>query len=139
MWIYKGGDVMAEKKFKKLVSLDQVCWDIIEMNSGRRGASLFVRNAIRHYDRWLKAGHKIPLVKDDTLVNRFDANTINMRTIEVEDNLEAMTKRWNDAYVENLELKKQLGSHIENAEASKKKEKKLLSKWWHIFFVGFRN
>jgi len=138
MWIYKGGNVMAEKKFKKLVSLDQVCWDIIEMNSGRRGASLFVRNAIRHYDRWLQAGNTVPMIKDGTLVNRFDANEINMRMIELQDRLEAQTKRWNDAYVENLELKKQLGSHIENAEASKKKEKKLLSKWWHIFFVGFR-
>jgi len=131
MWIYKGGDVMAEKKFKKLVSLDQVCWDIIEMNSARRGASLFVRNAIRHYDRWLQAGHKIPLVKDDTLVNRFDANTINMRTIEVEDNLEAMTKRWNDAYVENISLKKELLNYTEKQERS-------LAKWWHFFFVGFR-
>ena len=138
MWIYKGGDVMAKMKFKKLVSLDQVCWNIIEMNSARRGASLFVRNAIRHYDRWLQAGNTVPMIKDGTLVNRFDANEINMRMIELQDRLEAQTKRWNDAYVENLELKKQLGSHIENAEASKKKEKKLLSKWWHIFFVGFR-
>lgn len=131
MWIYKGGNVMAEKKFKKLVSLDQVCWDIIELNSARRGASLFVRNAIRHYDRWLQAGHKIPLVKDDAMVNRFDANTINMRTIEVEDNLEAMTKRWNDAYVENISLKKELLNYTEKKERS-------LKKWWHFFFVGFR-
>jgi len=131
MWIYKGGDVMAEKKFKKLVSLDQVCWDIIEMNSGRRGASLFVRNAIRHYDRWLQAGNTVPMIKDGTLVNRFDANEINMRMIELQDRLEAQTKRWNDAYVENISLKKELLNYTEKQERS-------LAKWWHFFFVGFR-
>ena len=71
------------------------------------------------------------MIKDGDLVNRFDSNEINMRMIELQDRLEAQTKRWNDAYVENISLKKELLNYTEKKEGS-------LKKWWHFFFVGFR-
>jgi len=58
-----------------------------------------------------------------------------MRMIELQDRLEAQTKRWNDAYVENISLKKQLSKHQENNNTKKVKK---LRKWWHFFFVGLR-
>lgn len=125
--------IMARKSKHKLVTLDDECFDIIQM-APTRMQSVFVRNAIRHYYRWMEAGHTVPMIKDGTLVNRFDANEINMRMIELQDRLEAQTKRWNDAYVENISLKKQLSEHQEKENPSKKK----LKKWWHFFYVGFR-
>ena len=77
---------MSKLNLKKLVSLDQECWNILERESGSRMQSVYVRNAIKHYSDWRKAGEHIPLVKDDTIARRFDANNINMRIIELENN-----------------------------------------------------
>lgn len=127
--------IMARKNKTKLVSLDDECWRILVEESAPRMQSVYVRNAIRHYYQWRHAGAEIPLVKDGTLANRYDANTINMRILEKEDLLEGMTKRWNDAYVENLELKKQLSKYQDQKEI---KNNKKMSKWWHFFFIGLR-
>ena len=64
---------MSRKNKTKLVSLDDECWDIIAYEAAPRMQSVYIRNAIRHYSKWRQAGHKIPLVKDGTLSNRFDA------------------------------------------------------------------
>jgi len=100
--------------------------------------SVYVRNAIKHYSDWMKAGEKISLVKDGTIARRLDANNINMRIIELENNYNDTLETLNNKMIENLSLKKQLGSHIEKYEASNKNKKKLLKKWWHFFFIGFR-
>lgn len=122
---------MARKNRTKLVSLDDECWRILESESEPRMQSVYVRSAIRHYYKWRQAGSEIPLVKVTDEVRRYDANTINMRILEKEDLLEGMTNRWNDAYVENLELKKKLSKY-------QAQEKPRLKKWWHFFYVGFR-
>ena len=122
---------MARKNRVKLVTLDDDCWYILERNTSPRMGSVYIRNAIKHYHEWTSAGNEIPLVKEGQFANRFDANTINMRMIELEDRLEAQTNRWNDAYVENISLKKQLKKYTANQERK-------LSKWWHFFFVGLR-
>ena len=122
---------MARLNKPKLVTLDDECWSILTRNTSPRMASVYVRNAIKHYHQWSISGNEIPLVKEGQYAYRFDANTINMRMIELEDRLEAQTNRWNDAYVENISLKKQLKKYTANQERK-------LSKWWHFFFVGFR-
>ena len=122
---------MSRLNRKKLISLDDTCWHILETETSPRMQSVYVRNAIVHYSRWMQAGNEISLVKDGTLARRFDANNINMQIIELQDRLEAQTNRWNDAYVENIQLKKQLSKYQE-------KENPGLKKWWHFFFVGFR-
>jgi len=98
---------MARKNRTKLITMDDECWNIVTQQPNRM-QSVFVRRAIKHFHRWQNAGHTVPMIKDDIQVNRFDANTINLRTIELQDMLEAQTNRWNDAYVENIQLKKRL-------------------------------
>ena len=121
----------------KLVSLDDECWRILETESAPRMQSVYVRTAIVHYHRWRNAGESIPLVKDGTLARRFDANTINMRILELEDRLEITMNSLNDKIIENVELKKQISENTKEqrytiAPASKAQERK----WWHIFYVG---
>ncbi len=133
---------MPRKNLKKLVSLDQECWDIIQGRSGPRTASVFIRRAIKHFHRWDMAGHEIPLVKDGTLANRFDANTINMRLIEKENEIEATMHTLNEKIIENHALKKRIVL-LEKDQENKRiispgKKDQRLKKWWHIFFVGFR-
>lgn len=129
---------MSRLNRKKLISLDDDCWNILHSESGPRMQSVYVRQAIVHYSRWRQAGETIPLVKDGTLARRFDANTINMRLIELENSLNDTLDTLNNKIIENIELKKQLSKHIENKKAESPNEKKLLKKWWHFFFVGFR-
>lgn len=75
--------------------------------------SVYVRNAILHYSQWMKAGHEIPLVKDGTLARRFDANTINMRIIEMENQINDTLDTLNNKIIENVNLKKQLSKYQE--------------------------
>lgn len=128
---------MPRKNLKKLVSLDQECWDIIQGRSGPRTASVFIRRAIKHFHRWDMAGHEIPLVKDGTLANRFDANTINMRLIEKENRINDMMGVLNEKMIEIHHLKQRLVL-LEKDQENIKPGKKKLKKWWHIFFSGFR-
>lgn len=122
---------MSRLNRKKLISLDDDCWFILERNASSRMASVYIRNAIKHYDQWNQAGHTIPLVKDGQLARRFDANNINMKIIELENMLDGAVNRWNDKYVECENLKKELKKYTANQERK-------LTKWWHFFFVGFR-
>jgi ArsR family metal-binding transcriptional regulator len=122
---------MSKLNLKKLVSLDVQCWNILEREAGARMQSVYVRNAIKHYSDWRKAGEHILLVKDDTIARRFDANNINMRIIELENNYNDTLDTLNNKIVEIISLKKQLSKHQE-------KEGPRLKKWWHFFFVGFR-
>ncbi len=137
MWLCTGGLEMSRKNLKKLISLDQECWDIISSRSGNRTASIFVRNAIKHFHKWDMAGQQIPLVKDGTLANRFDANTINMRLIEKENEIEATMHTLNEKIIENHALKQRL-ELLEKDQENNNPGIQKLKKWWHIFFVGFR-
>ena len=121
---------MSKLNRKKLVSLDDECWHILATESSPRMQSVYVRTAIVHYSRWRQAGETIPLVKDGTLARRFDANTINMRLIELDNQLERTLDTLNERIIENVSLKKQLSEYIGE-------EKPRLKKWWHFFYVGF--
>jgi len=122
---------MSRLNRKKLISLDDECWYILEHESSPRMQSVYVRTAIAHYSKWRQAGENIPLVKDGTLARRFDANTINMRMIEMENQINDTLDTLNDRIIENVQLKKQLSKYQE-------KENPRMSKWWHFFFVGYR-
>ena len=104
---------MSRLNRKKLISLDDDCWRILHSESGPRMQSVYVRQAIVHYSRWRQAGETIPLVKDGTLARRFDANTINMRLIELENSLNDTLDTLNNKIIENIELKKQLSNYQE--------------------------
>lgn len=109
MWV----GTMSRLNRKKLVSLDDACWNILETETSPRMQSVYVRNAILHYSQWMKAGHEIPLVKDGTLARRFDANTINMRIIEMENQINDTLDTLNNKIIENVNLKKQLSKYQE--------------------------
>lgn len=102
---------MSKLNLKKLVSLDVQCWNILERESGPRMQSVYVRNAIKHYSDWMKAGEKISLVKDGTIARRLDANNINMRIIELENNYNDTLETLNNKIIENISLTKQLSKY----------------------------
>tara|TARA_Y100000310_G_C20664157_1_gene806509 strand:+ start:1349 stop:1738 length:390 start_codon:yes stop_codon:yes gene_type:complete len=128
---------MSRLNRKKLISLDDECWRILESETSSRMQSVYVRTAIVHYYKWRQAGIEIPLVKDGTLARRFDANTINMRILEKENQIETTLGTLNEKIIENIELKKSLHQLEKTLEIYTKRNKKL-KKWWHFFFVGFR-
>jgi hypothetical protein len=129
---------MSRLNRKKLISLDDECWRILETETSSRMQSVYVRTAIVHYYKWRQAGIEIPLVKDGTLARRFDANTINMRIIEKENAIETTLDTLNEKIIENIELKKSIKSLEKTLEIYSTTRRKKLDKWWHFFFVGFR-
>lgn len=104
---------MARKNRTKLVSLDDECWRIIQVESKPRMQSVYIRNAIRDYYR------------------RRQANTTTELEIEQQDIIKDVLDQRDEAIMKIKGLEKRLEQHIE-------KEKPRLNKWWHFFFVGFR-
>ena len=104
---------MARKNRTKLVSLDEECWRILQVESKPRMQSVYVRNAIRDYYR------------------RRQANTTTELEIEQQDIIKDVLDQRDEAIMKIKGLEKRLEQHIE-------KEKPRLNKWWHFFFVGFR-
>ena len=104
---------MARKNRTKLVSLDDECWRIIQVESKPRMQSVYIRNAIRDYYR------------------RRQANTTTELEIEQQDIIKDVLDQRDEAIMKIKGLEKRLEQHIE-------KEKPRLNKWWHFFFVGYR-
>ena len=121
---------MPRKNKTKLVSLDDECWRILESESQPRMQSVYVRNAIRHFSNWRKAGTHT-LIKKDNIVNRFDSNNINMRFQEQQEIIKDVLDQRDEAIMKIKGLEKRLEQHIQ-------KEKPSLKKWWHFFYVGLR-
>ena len=105
--------IMARKNKTKLVSLDDECWRILELESKPRMQSVYVRNAIRDYYR------------------RRQADTTTLLEIEQQEIIKDVLDQRDEAIMKIKGLEKRLEQHIE-------KEKHRLKKWWHFFFVGFR-
>ena len=104
---------MARKNRTKLVSLDEECWRILQVESKPRMQSVYVRNAIRDYYR------------------RRQADTTTLLEIEQQEIIKDVLDQRDEAIMKIKGLEKRLEQHIE-------KEKPRLNKWWHFFFVGFR-
>ena len=105
---------MARKNRTKLVSLDDECWRILQLESKPRMQSVYVRNAIKDYYR------------------RRQADTTTLLEIEQQEIIKDVLDQRDEAIMKIRGLEKRLEQHIE-------KEKPRLKKWWHFFFVGFRN
>jgi hypothetical protein len=129
---------MSKYNRKKLISLDDSCWNILETETSPRMQSVYVRSAIQHYSKWRQAGDKIPLVKDGTLARRFDANNINMRLIEKENRISDIMGVLNNVQIEKHALKERVNLLEKELEIYTVGRKKKLDKWWHFFFIGFR-
>ena len=104
---------MARKNRTKLVSLDEECWRILQVESKPRMQSVYVRNAIRDYYR------------------RRTADATTLLEIEQQEIIKDVLDQRDEAIMKIKGLEKRLAPHIE-------KEKPRLNKWWHFFFVGFR-
>ena len=104
---------MARKNITKLVSLDEECWRILQVESKPRMQSVYVRNAIRDYYR------------------RRTADATTLLEIEQQEIIKDVLDQRDEAIMKIKGLEKRLEQHIE-------KEKPRLNKWWHFFFVGFR-
>ena len=104
---------MARKNRTKLVSLDEECWRILQVESKPRMQSVYVRNAIRDYYR------------------RRTADATTLLEIEQQEIIKDVLDQRYEAIMKIKGLEKRLEQHIE-------KEKPRLNKWWHFFFVGFR-
>jgi len=104
---------MARKNRTKLVSLDEECWRILQVESKPRMQSVYVRNAIRDYYR------------------RRTADATTLLEIEQQEIIKDVLDQRDEAIMKIKGLEKRLEQHIE-------KEKPRLNKWWHFFFVGFR-
>lgn len=107
---------MSRKNKTKLVSLDDECWRILQVESKPRMQSVYVRNAIRHYSRW-RRGEMGP---ENTFLE-----------IEQQEIIEDVLNQRDEAIMKIKGLEKRLEQHIEF-------RKPKLKKWWHFFFVGFR-
>ena len=104
---------MARKNRTKLVSLDEECWRILQVESKPRMQSVYVRNAIRDYYR------------------RRTADATTLLEIEQQEIIKDVLDQRDEAIMKIKGLEKRLEQHIV-------KEKPRLNKWWHFFFVGFR-
>jgi len=104
---------MARKNKTKLVSLDDECWRILQVESKPRMQSVYVRNAIRQYSRWRQSDSTTEI------------------EIEQQEIIKDVLNQRDDALMKIKGLEKRLEQHIE-------KERPILKKWWHFFFVGFR-
>ena len=104
---------MARKNRTKLVSLDEECWRILQVESKPRMQSVYVRNAIRDYYR------------------RRTADATTLLEIEQQEIIKDVLDQRDEAIMKIKGLEKRLEQQIE-------KETPRLKKWWHFLFVGFR-
>jgi len=105
---------MSRKNKTKLVSLDDECWRILQVESKPRMQSVYVRNAIRHYYRWRQSPEIATYLE-----------------VEQQEVIKDVLDQRDEAIMKIKGLENRLEQHIE-------KEKPRLNKWWHFFFVGFR-
>jgi hypothetical protein len=111
---------MGRTNKTKLVSLDDECWRIIQVESKPRMQSVYIRNAIRDYYR------------------RRQANTTTELEIEQQDIIKDVLDQRDEALMKIKGLEKRLEQHIEKEKNNSPEVGLQKRKWWHFFFIGFR-
>lgn len=116
------------KTKSRLFVMDKTCDEILNrVPDGMK--SVYVRNAIHHYNRWQVHGST---EFNDTRLNKYGTKDVNLRVSELEDEKEWAQARGN-TWKKKYDL---LAIDMEALMATR--ESKRLKKWWHFFYAGFR-
>ena len=112
---------MSRKNKTKLVSLDDECWRIIQVESKPRMQSVYIRNAIRHYYRWRQSPEIATYLE-----------------VEQQEIIKDVLDQRDEALMKIKGLEKRLEQHIEKEKSHSPGPAHQERKWWHFFFIGFR-